>query len=122
MTFLYINSFIGCRKRNVDGSEMPGAKNCPEAFWKSIESMAKEMGMSKGTINQCLEYLTTSSSSHPALLVKKQAWHYQSDESKPPKKAPNIYVLNKDGYEKEASWALQKVLQSSNGQIPVIGK
>ena len=42
MAFLYINSYIGCRRKNEDGSEMSNAKDYPEAFWRSIEKMAKE--------------------------------------------------------------------------------
>lgn len=52
MAFLYINSYTGCRKRNDDGSNMQNAKDYPEAFWGSIESMAKELSMPKDTINQ----------------------------------------------------------------------
>ena len=108
-TFLYINSYIGCRKKNQDGSELDNAKDNPEAFWRSIESMAKELAMSKDTINQCIEYLTTSSEDSPALLVKREVGSVQPDKSKPPKNVPNIYVLNKEGYEKEIEWALNKM-------------
>ena len=109
MAFLYINSYIGCRKKNQDGSEPDNAKDNPEAFWRSIESMAKELSMSKDTINQCIEYLTTSSEDSPALLVKREVGSVQPDKSKPPKNVPNIYVLNKEGYEKEIEWALNKM-------------
>ena len=109
MAFLYINSYIGCRKKNQDGSELDNAKDNPEAFWRSIESMAKELAMSKDTINQCIEYLTTSSKNSPALLVKREVGSVQPDKSKPPKNVPNIYVLNKEGYEKEIEWALNKM-------------
>ena len=30
---------------------------------------------------------------------------------KPPLNVPNIYVLNKDGYEQEIEWALNKMLE-----------
>ena len=109
MAFLYINSYIGCRKKNQDGSEPDNAKDNPEAFWRSIESMAKELAMSKDTINQCIEYLTTSSEDSPALLVKREVGSVQPDKTKPPKNVPNIYVLNKEGYEKEIEWALNKM-------------
>lgn len=111
MAFLYINSYIGCRKKNKDGSDFEDAKDNPEAFWRSIESMAKELAMSKDTINQCIEYLTTSSECSPALLVKREVGSVQPDKSKPPKNVPNIYVLNKEGYEREIEWALNKMLQ-----------
>lgn len=109
MAFLYINSYIGCRSKKDDGSEFDNAKDNPEAFWRSIESMAKELAMSKDTINQCIEYLTTSSEDSPALLVKREVGSVQPDKTKPPKNVPNIYVLNKEGYKKEIEWALNKM-------------
>ncbi len=111
MAFLYINSYIGCRKRNEDGSEMPNAKDCPEAFWRSIESMSKELSMSKDTINQCIDYLTSSSNTTTPLLIKREVGSVQPDKSKPPKNVPNIYVLNKEGYMQEIEWALNKMLE-----------
>lgn len=109
MAFLYINSYIGCHKKNKDGSEIDNAKDKPEAFWRSIESMAKELAMSKDTINQCIDYLTTSSETHDALLIKREVGSVQPDKSKPPQNVPNIYVLNKGGYEREIEWALNKM-------------
>lgn len=111
MAFLYINSYIGCRSRNSDGSDMPNAKDYPEAFWRSIENMAKELSMSKDTINKCIDYLTTSSDDIPALLVKKEVGSIQKDENKPPQNVPNIYVLNKEGYQQEIEWAMNKMLE-----------
>lgn len=110
IAFLYINSYIGCRKRNEDGSELPNAKDRPEAFWRSIESMAKELSMSKDTINQCIDYLTFPPNTTP-LLIKKEVGSVQPDKSKPPKNVPNIYVLNKEGYKQEIEWALNKMLE-----------
>ncbi len=109
--FLYINSYIGCRKRNEDGSEMPNAKDCPEAFWRSIESMSKDLSMSKDTINQCIDYLTTYSNIMSPLLIKREVGSVQPDKSKPPKNVPNIYVLNQEGYQQEIEWALNKMLE-----------
>ena len=111
MAFLYINSYIGCRSKQDDGSEYENAKDNPEAFWRSIESMAKELSMSKDTINQCIEYLTTSSETHEALLIKREVGSVQPDKTKPPKNVPNIYVLNKEGYKQEIEWALSKMLE-----------
>lgn len=111
IAFLYINSYIGCRKKNQDGSELENAKDNPEAFWRSIESMAKELAMSKDTITQCIEYLTTSSEKHDALLIKREVGSVQPDKSKPPQNVPNIYVLNKEGYKQEIEWALNKILE-----------
>lgn len=111
MAFLYINSYIGCRNRNNDNQNTQDeyAKDNPEAFWRSIESMAKELSMSKDTINQCIDYLTTSSDNRPALLIKREVGSVQPDKTKPPKNVPNIYVLNKEGYKQEIEWALSKM-------------
>ena len=96
VAFLYINSYIGCRPRQNDGSEYKNAKDNPEAFYRSIKHMADELSMSKDTINQCIEYLTKSSDNIPALLIKREVGSVQPDKSKPPKNVPNIYVLNKE--------------------------
>lgn len=111
MAFLYINSYIGCRSKNSDGSELSNAKNYPEAFWRSIENMAKELSMSKDTINKCLDYLTVPSDGIPALLVKEEVGSIQKDANKPPQNVPNIYVLNKEGYRQEIEWAMNKMLE-----------
>lgn len=111
MAFLYINSYIGCRSRNSDGSEYENAKDNPEAFFRSIENMAKELSMSKDTINKCIDYLTTSSDDIPALLVKREVGSIQKDANKPPQNVPNIYVLNKEGYQREIEWAMNKMLE-----------
>ena len=111
MAFLYINSYIGCRSKQYDGSEYNNEKDNPEAFYRSIANMSEELSMSKDTINQCIEYLTTSSETHEALLIKREVGSIQPDKTKPPKNMPNIYVLNKDGYEQEIKWALEKIAQ-----------
>lgn len=112
MAFLYINSYIGTRPKKDDGTEsMFNPETKPEAFWRSIESMAKELSMSKDTINQCIEYLTTSTDNRNALLIKKEVGSVQPDPTKPPKNVPNIYVLNKKGYQQEIEWALCKMLE-----------
>ena len=111
MAFLYINSYIGCRSRNSDGSDMPNAKDNPEAFFRSIENMSKELSMSKDTINKCIDYLTVPPDDIPALLVKKEVGSIQKDANKPPQNVPNIYVLNKEGYRQEIEWAMNKMLE-----------
>ena len=111
VAFLYINSYIGCRKKQDDGSEYENAKDNPEAFYRSIKHMSEELSMSKDTINQCIEYLTKSSDDIPALLIKKEVGSVQPDKSKPPQNVPNIYVLNKEGYKQEIEWALNKMLE-----------
>ena len=60
VAFLYINSYIGCRKRKNDGTEYQDAARNPEAFFGSIQKMSEELAMSKDTINQCIEFLTQS--------------------------------------------------------------
>lgn len=111
MAFLYINSYIGCRNKKEDGSEFDNAKDNPEAFFRSIKSMSEDLAMSKDTINQCINYLTTSSETHDALFIKREVGSIQPDKNKPPRNVPNIYVLNKEGYEQEIEWALNKMLQ-----------
>lgn len=118
MAFLYINSYISCRaKTNASsGKESNYHKESPEAFWRSIESMSKELAMSKDTISQCIHYLTTplitqDGKSIEPLLIKREVGSIQPDPKKPPKNVPNIYVLNKKGYEKEIEWALRKMLE-----------
>ena len=108
LAFLYINSYIGCRSKKYDGTEYENAKDSPEAFFKSLESMAREISMSKETINQTLDYLT-SQKEHSALLIKKDVGSLPATNTNPPKKLPNIYVLNKDGYQQEIKWALEKM-------------
>lgn len=73
--------------------------------------MAKELSMSKDTINQCIDYLTKSSDSVSALLIKREVGSVQPDKSKPPQNVPNIYVLNKEGHKQEIEWAISKMLQ-----------
>ena len=111
MAFLYINSYIGCRQKINDGIEHDNAKEHPEAFFKSIDNMSKELAMSKDTINQCINYLTETSNDIPALLIKKEVGSIQPDKRKPPQNVPNIYVLNKKGYQQEIKWAMNKMLE-----------
>ena len=111
VAFLYINSYIGCRPRQNDGSQYENAKDNPEAFYRSIKNMSEELSMSKDTINQCIGYLTKSTDNIPALLIKREVGSVQQDKSKPPQNVPNIYVLNKEGYKQEIEWALNKMLE-----------
>ena len=124
VAFLYINSYIGCRKRNKDGSELENAKDHPEAFFRSIKKMSEELSMSKDTINQCIEYLTKSTDERDALLVKREVGSVQPDKTKPPKTVPTISLLNKDGYEQEIKWALEKIVQlyETDEFYPSVGK
>lgn len=115
MAFLYINSYIGCRSQ-IESSNGKDSCDNPEAFWRSIEHMAKELSMSKETINQCIHYLTTPTKTKDGkcfkpLLIKQEVGSIQPDLKKPPQKVPNIYVLNKEGYQQEIEWALCKMLE-----------
>ena len=113
IAFLYINSYIGFRKNeNEIGNISIGISNedNPLAFWKSIQTMAKDLAMSRQTIGDCLNYLTDSNN-HAPLLIKHETGYIPQDDNKPPKQAPNIYVLNKEGYEKEIQWALNKMME-----------
>lgn len=115
MAFLYINSYIFIRPKNKDSEEvMYNPESKPEAFWRSIESMSKELSMSKDTINQCIQYLTSSIGDKEPLLIKKEVGSVQPDPKKPPQNVPNIYVLNKEGYEQEIEWAIAKMLEIYN--------
>lgn len=114
-SFLYINSYIGCRPKKTENNKieeiMFNPETKPEAFWRSIESMAKDLSMSKDTITQCIGYLTTSIGDKDALLIKKEVGSIQPDPKRPPKNVPNIYVLNKEGYQQEIEWALSKMME-----------
>lgn len=112
MAFLYINSYIFIRPKNKDNEEiMYNPETKPEAFFRSIESMSKELSMSKDTINQCIQYLTSSIGDKEPLLIKKEVGSVQPDPKNPPKNVPNIYALNKKGYKQEIEWAIGKVLE-----------
>lgn len=115
MAFLYINSYIFIRPRNKDNGEtMYNPESKPEAFWRSIETMAKELAMSKDTLNQCIQCLTSSVGNKEPLLIKREVGSVQPNPKKPPQNVPNIYVLNKEGYEQEIKWAISKMLEIYN--------
>lgn len=115
VAFLYINSYIYIRQRDKNGNELLSKpQDKPEAFFRSIDFMSKELSMSKDTINQCIQYLTSSIGDKEPLLIKKEVGSVQPDPKKPPKNVPNIYVLNKKGYEQEIEWAIAKMLEIYN--------
>lgn len=115
MAFLYINSYIFIRPKNKDDEDvMYNPESKPEAFWRSIESMSKELSMSKNTINQCIQCLTSSIGNKEPLLIKKEVGSIKPDPKKPPQNVPNIYVLNKEGYKQEIEWAIAKMLEIYN--------
>lgn len=114
LCYLYISSYIPCRKLKEDGSEKFDAKDLPEAYYKSIDKMASNLSMSKDTINRCLDCLTNNENGNEPLLIKKEVGSIQTDKSKPHQNVPNIYVLNKSGYDREIQWAMDKLLQMYN--------
>lgn len=112
VAFLYINSYIFIRPKNKNNEEtISNPKSKPEAFFRSMESMAKELAISKDTLNQCIQCLTSSSENQKPLLIKREVGSIQPDPKKPPQNVPNIYVLNKEGYEQEIEWAISKMLE-----------
>lgn len=115
MAFLYINSYIFIRPKNKNNEEtISNPKSKPEAFFRSMESMAKELAISKDTLNQCIQCLTSSSENQKPLLIKREVGSIQPDPKKPPQNVPNIYVLNKEGYQQEIEWAILKMLEVYN--------
>lgn len=112
VAFLYINSYIYIRQRDNNGNELLSKpQDKPEAFFRSIDSMSKDLSMSKDTINQCIQYLTSSIGDKKPLLIKKEVGSVQSDPKKPPQNVPNIYVLNNERCEQEIKWAIEKMLE-----------
>nr|DAH72884.1 MAG TPA: hypothetical protein [Bacteriophage sp.] len=115
VAFLYINSYIYIRQKDKNGNELLSKpQDKPEAFFRSIDFMSKELSMSKDTINQCIQYLTSSIGDKEPLLIKKEVGSVQPDPKKPPKNVPNIYVLNNERYEQEIEWAIAKMLEIYN--------
>lgn len=112
IAFLYINSYIYIRQRDKNGNEiLSKPQDKPEAFYRSLETMSKDLSMSKDTINQCIQYLTSSIGNKEPLLIKQEVGSVQPDPKKPPKNVPNIYVLNNERYEQEIEWAIEKMLE-----------
>ena len=112
MAFLYINSYIFIRPKNKNNEEIiSNPKSKPEAFFRSMESMSKELAISKDTLNQCIQCLTSSTEDKQPLLIKREVGSTQPNPKKPPQNVPNIYVLNKEGYEQEIEWAISKMLE-----------
>ena len=73
--------------------------------------MSKELSMSKDTINQCIQCLTSSIGDKEPLLIKKEVGSVQPDPKKPPQNVPNIYVLNNGRCKQEIKWAIEKMLE-----------
>lgn len=109
LVYLYVKSYIISRKTDI-----PNPFDYPEAFYKSTDKIVKDLGMSKSTVNKCLQMLT---SGKPPLLIKKEMGFSHSEKDKSVKKLPNIYVLNKSGYETEIAWAKEKLLNMARGNF-----
>lgn len=107
LAYLYISSYIGCRSEYVQYNP----KDNPNAFFKSIESMSKDICMSKATIEQCIDYLVKKTPEKEPLLIKKETGTYIDAKTNMPKKYPNIYVKNEPGYADEIEWALKKMVE-----------
>ena len=113
--FLYISSYIFIRPKNQNNEEvMHNPEFKPESFWRSIESMTRELSMSKDTISRCLYCLTSPVGDKEPLLIKREVGSIQSTSKRQPQNVPNIYVLNKDGYEREIEWTISKILKKYN--------
>ena len=111
--YLYMKSYIGTRKKEEYNNNTSSIVY-PLAFWKSTLQMAKDLAMSRQTITDCIDYLTTPTETIEPLLIKHETGYIPQEDNKPPKQAPNIYVLNKEGYEKEIQWALNKMMEAYN--------
>lgn len=86
IVFLYILSNIRTKK------------NCPHAFFRSLQKMSEDLSISYPVVVQVMKELSTGE--HP--LLKKKTMSKNS-------KYPNIYVLNQNGWEKEMEYAVNYV-------------
>lgn len=100
LSYLYINSYINTRQT---AKEMEFPEQYPQAFYKNLSSMAQDIAMSKSSIEKSLKELEKK-----GLLIKETVGSIKHHDH-PPKNVPNIYVLNKEGYQQEIKWALQKL-------------
>lgn len=115
LAYLYISSYIGCRSEY----SIRDPKKNPNAFFKSLDSMSDDISMSKKTIAECLEYLTTSTNLRDALLIKEETGSYIDPRTNKPRHYPNVYVKNEPGYQDEIKWAIEKMIdvyQKENNQ------
>lgn len=113
LAYLYISSYIGCRSEYI---AYDPSKN-PNAFFKSLDSMSRDISMSKKTIIECIDYLTSRDKDRDALLIKEETGTYIDSKTKKIKKYPNIYVKNEPGYKDEIKWALDKMVEVYKSDI-----
>lgn len=104
--YLHMLYFIGARPRDSQGNELGENPHAfPEAYFGSIDNMAKNLSMSKQTIYKCLDSLVATEDNPGGLLIKEDLTGTPLDGM------PNIYVLNKEGYEQEIQWAIKKMME-----------
>lgn len=104
--FLYVKSFIFTLSDEDDFGRKP-----PEAFFESIDNIKKTLGISKRTIDNCLDVLTSYNAITPPLLMKHDVGSIFDSKTQKPKNVPNIYVLNKAGYQHEINLTLENLKQ-----------
>ncbi len=105
LVYLYIASYIYIRKKNDGIEHFNDPQNKPEAFFKDLGQVSKEIGMSPTTLISCINELVNLE-----ILKKKIVGSIKNNnDNLPPKNVPNIYVLNKDGWEQEITWAENKL-------------
>ena len=109
LCFVYALSYIGDSSFQKEDSCVSSNDTSPHAFFQSISNMSKNLSMSKNTIGRCMEHLTTHTEHHNSLLIKKEVGSVYCHMSKEPKNIPNIYVLNKKGYQQEINLALEEI-------------
>ena len=111
VTFLYVSSYIQHRKKIDSGNDYVWASENPEAFYGSVDKMAKTLGMSKSTISKSLKYLTSPIGDRKALLAKKSTRTIRFYSKDKPNRMGNIYALNNPGYHQELQWAFDKMIK-----------
>ena len=104
LVFLYVNSYIGNRPKNPDGTEkLSNPSSLPEAFYRNLHTMSSDIAMSRDTVTSCMQELVSIG------ILKKQTVGSIKRDDKPPQNVPNIYALNKENYKQEIEWALDKM-------------
>lgn len=114
--YLYVLSCMFIKTNKMLGVEIEyDDEFCPpEAFWKSLTVVSEDIGMAKPTIMKCFEYLTSPNGNNEPIFIRRDVGSLKCENSKLPKNIPNIYVLNKDGYEKEIELALNRIYNTYN--------
>lgn len=118
VVFLYLKSFIfsdEAKKKSKQNEEIKQDyfKNMKssKSFFTSIENAQMVLGISKHTINSCLNALTSFDGSTSPLLIKHDVGSIIDPKTQKPKNIPNIYVLNKAGYQHEINLTLENLKQ-----------